>query len=39
VAATYKALGAAGNWSVNGEIGGQNRVELIVSTLIRMTGK
>jgi len=39
VAATYKALGAAGNWSVSREIGGQNRVELIVSTLIRMTGK
>ncbi len=39
VAATYKALGAAGNWSVSREIGGQNRVEFIVSTLIKMTGK
>ena len=39
VAATYRAQRAAGNWSVIGQTGGRNRVEFIVSNLIRMTGK
>lgn len=39
VAATYRALRATGNWSAISRISGQDRMELIVSNIVRMSGK